>query len=88
MTWYYQISSDSSEVEVWDHTQDPATDSPILTVANPDAPRLTRDARGIPIEPDVPGDILDALISRGTVDLYALRVITEALTGAGFEEID
>lgn len=86
MTWYYQIASDGSEVDVWDHTTDPSTDSPTLTVSNPDAPHIRRRPDGTPIIPDVPAAVLDELISRGQVDLHALRTIAEALTGAGFEE--
>jgi hypothetical protein len=86
MTWYFEVSDDGSTVDVWDHTLNPSTDAPVLSVDNPRAPTVVRNARGTPIDPDVPGAILDGLISRGQVDLFALLTIAEALTGAGLEE--
>lgn len=87
MTWHYQIADDGSSVDVWDHNADPTVDSPTVTVSNPDAPEVRRRADGVPIVPDVPRALLDELTNRGIVDLFALRTIAEALTGAGFEEV-
>lgn len=80
MPWYYDLS-DPANVEIYDHTG-----ANVLTVSNPEAPLIRRDAQGVPVVPDVRNAIIDALISRGQADMYALRAIAEALTGANFEE--
>jgi hypothetical protein len=81
MTWYYSIADDGGSIDVYDHTG-----ANVLTVQNPDAPTLARDAQGVPVEPDLRDAIVDALIDRGKADVYALRTVAEALTGANFEE--
>lgn len=81
MTWYYAIADDKSTVEIYDHTG-----ANVLTVDNPDAPSIRRDAQGIPVTPDLRNAIVEALLARGQVDIYAIRAMAEALTGANFEE--
>ena len=88
MTWYYQIADDRSKVDVWAHTADPSTDPPTLSVDNPDAPVISRRPDGVPLTPDVPAALVDELTSRGVVDIFAIRTIAEALTGAGGEEVE
>lgn len=51
MTWHYEVSADSSELRVWDHTQDPATETPLTTAQN--------DGSGFTL----PGDVLDVMRS-------------------------
>jgi len=81
MTWQYHIADDGSSIDIYDHTG-----ANVLTVTNQNAPALTRDAQGVPVEPDLRNAIVDALIDRGKADVYAMRAIAEALTGANFEE--
>lgn len=83
MKWYWDTNADG-DLDVWDHTQ-AAGDPPLLTVANPDAPALTRDPQGIPVDPDIREAILQHLYDRGQADTYALIGVAAALTGAGFE---
>ena len=81
MTWYFDVAADGSEIDLYDHEG-----TLVATIPNEAAPRVRKDAQGIPVVPDLRAVILDGLISRGQTDLYALRVIGEALTGAGLEE--
>ena len=86
MTWYYEISADKTQIDVYDHTKDPATDEPTITVPV-DSDGIGFDSQGIPVEPDIRKDIVEGIRQRGNVDLFALRTIAEALTGADFERI-
>jgi hypothetical protein len=45
VTWHYCISDDKTELDVWDHTQDPETDAPLATVRN--------DGDGLQVTDDV-----------------------------------
>jgi hypothetical protein len=65
---------------MWDHTQDPATDNPLVSIPN--------DGRGV----TVPGDVLDIMFQEavdafeaagGTVDSRALNILADA----AFEQI-
>jgi len=51
VTWRYEVADNGSELRVWDHTQDPATDAPLTTVQN--------DGSGVRI----PGNVLDVMQS-------------------------
>lgn len=81
MTWYFNPSSDHSTIDIYDHNE-----NNVLTIDNPDAPVLDYDGQGILIQPDLRDVIIGELINRGQVDIYAIRAIAEALTGANFEE--
>jgi hypothetical protein len=81
VTWHFDFTDGNTAIEVYDHTG-----ALVLTVDNPDAPSVTVDAQGIPVEPDLRNAIVEGLIARGKVDLYAIRSIAEALTGSNFEE--
>jgi len=81
MTWYYQIGDGSDVLKVWDHTQDPAVDSPLRTVENSGA--------GFRL----PHDVLDVMYDEavqayndagGSVDDRALLILADA----AFEQIE
>lgn len=81
MTWFYSFTEDNAQCEIYDHKG-----AKVLTVDNSQAPGVAHDAQGVPVKPDVRDAIVEALIDRGRVDLYAMRAVMEALTGANFEE--
>lgn len=53
MTWYYYIADDNSSMDIWDHTQDPATDAPLKTLQN--------DGSGFTIPDDIEAVMDDEL---------------------------
>lgn len=55
MTWHYDIGSNGTDLELWDHTQDPSTDPPVATRSPPDG------ASGWSWTGDYPDEILDVM---------------------------
>lgn len=78
MSWEYSIADDGSLLKVWDHNQDPATDTPIATVQN--------DGGGF----NIPGDILNVMQSEyatATENNNTDRRI-KCASNAAFEQIE
>lgn len=82
--WHFD-PTDGTKIDVWDHTK-AAGDAPTLSIDNSNGGVIEYDDQGIPITPDVRAEVLDYLNNRGKVDMFAIRTVAEALTGAGFEE--
>jgi len=79
VTWYWDIS-DGTTLEVWDHTQDPATDAPLETRTNEE---------GWSWSGDIPQAVFDvmATVSEGAIQArtqYAIRTTSDA----AFERIE
>jgi hypothetical protein len=84
MTWHWSFDDSNTDIELWDHSQDPSTDTPVATRSPPDG------ASGWSWTGDYPDTVLDAMHSEAT-DAVATgdipRAVAITLDMAG-EQID
>lgn len=81
MTWHFDVSG--TELSVWDHTQDPASDTPYQTLTDPEGWVWT----------DYPDDVLDAMHSEAQTaiqnqDIQRAIAIMLDMAGGQIERVE